>query len=398
LLPERPAPLVLVVAPTPVDGPFGTYAAVADGGTQLLAAELSQRLARAGAAVVPIHPEQTEPDAGPFHWGRWFARAAHRALEEARRKGAHVDAIGYAGAGAIALLDDAGFEDLLAPVPGEVVGNNRFSADAFVVAGAPHATEAPDGTTRIGPSLERALDRLETCPTDNAALRCLESGGFRSRDLAEVRWSRFDVDTPLDLALLRLATRLPLTRAIDQAVAGYLEMARLPGGAELLVPELDRIGAVIRDPSRQLVVAGRVPSSVLRELETEAACRVRAFVEERGMRSARGAGPPRSILARWVEERGAASLVAELANLGDGVILDTRVLMAALGGSSEADAWPQQEERFASDFADSGPVRTPWLKEMVEAARQSRIPFLFGGHSLVSDGIRLILAAAWLGR
>jgi hypothetical protein len=35
---------------------------------------------------------------------------------------------------------------------------------------------------------------------------------------------------------------------------------------------------------------------------------------------------------------------------------------------------------------------------MVEAARQSRIPFLFGGHSLVSDGIRLILAAAWLGR
>ena len=175
-------------------------------------------------------------------------------------------------------------------------------------------------------------------------------------------------------------------------------MARLPGDRELLVPELQRISAVIRDPNRQLVVAGRIPSSVLRELETEAACRVRAFVEERGMRSARGAGPPRSILARWVQDQGAAALVRELEALGDAVILDTRVVMAALGGSAETDAWPPQEERFASDFADSAPIQTKGLRELVQAAQESRIPFLFGGHSLVSDGIRLIVAAAWLGR
>src|SRR5207248_691512 len=199
------------------------------------------------------------------------------------------------------------------------VGNNRFSADAFVVAGAGHATDAPDGTARRGPDLERALDRLEACPSDNGAVRCLESAGFRSRDLADHPWSRFDVDTPLDLALLRLATRLPGTRRVDESIAGYLEMARLPGGAEL-------------------------------------------------------------------------------AALGDAVILDTRVLMAALGGSAEIDAWPPAEERFASDFSDPAPIRTPWLREMVEEARGARIPFLFGGHSLVSDGLRLMLAAAWLGR
>jgi hypothetical protein len=398
MLPERPAPLVLAVAPATADGPFGTYSAVASGGAHLLASELSQRLARVGATVVPLRPEPTEPQAGPFHWGRWFAAAGREALEDARRRGGHVDAIGYAGAGALALLDDAGLEQLLAPIPGEVVGNNRFSADAFVVAGAGHATNAPDGTTRQGPSLERALDRLEACPSDNAAVRCLESAGFRSRDLVHLAWARFDVDTPLDLALLRLATRLRAMRTLDQAVAGYLEMSRLPGGGELVVPDLDRIGRVIRDPTRQLVLAGRVPSSVLRELETEAACRVRAFVEERGMRSARGSGPPRSLLARWVEEHGAGSFIAELTALGDAVILDTRVLMAARAGSAEDDDWPPQEERFASDFADPEPIRTPWLREMVEAARQSQVPFLFGGHSLVSDGIRLILAAAWLGR
>jgi len=389
---------VLAVAPAPVDEQFGTYTAVASGGVHLLAAELSQRLGRLGAAVVPLEPAGPGADEAPFHWGRWFAAAAKDALEDADRRGGHVDAIGYAGAGALALLHDAGLEQLLAPIPGEVVGNNRFSADAFVVAGAGHATEAPDGTARRGPSLERALDRLEACSSDNAAVRCLESAGFRSRDLADLAWSRFDVDTPLDLALLRLSTRLRANRKLDPTVAGYLEMARLPGDRELLVPQLERIAAVIRDPARQLVVAGRVPSSVLRELETEAACRVRAFVEERGMRSARGSDPPRSILARWVEERGAASLVAELATLGDAVVLDTRVVMAALVGSAESDAWPPQEERFASDFADTRPIQTPWLHELVEAARESPIPFLFGGHSLVSDGIRLVLAAAWLGR
>jgi len=398
LLPERAAPLVLAVAPAPADGPFGSYSAVAAGGVHLLAAELSQRLGRLGAAVVPLEPSSRGADDVAFHWGRWFAAAAAEALEGAGRQGRHVDAFGYAGAGALALLDDAGLGQLLAPIPGEVVGNNRYSADAFVVAGAGHPTEAPDGTARRGPSLERALDRLEACPSDNGAVRCLESAGFRSRDLADLAWSRFDVDTPLDLALLRLSTRLRPTRRLDPAVAGYLEMARLPGGAELFVPELDRIGAVIRDPKRQLVVAGRVPSSVLRELETEAACRVRAFVEERGMRSARGSGPPRSFLARWVQEHGAASLIAELAALGDAVILDTRVVMAAIAGSAESDAWPQKEERFASDFADPGQIQTPWLRELVDAAQRSSVPFLFGGHSLVSDGIRIVLAAAWLGR
>lgn len=389
---------MLAVAPRRAEGSFGSYAAVAAGAVHLLAAELSQRLGRLGAAVVPLEPPDAKEVAAPFHWGRWFVPAARDALEHAQRDGRHVDAIGYAGAGALALLDDIGLELLLAPTPGEVVGNNRFSADAFVVAGAGHASEAPDGTTRMGPSLERALDRLEACPSDNGAVRCLESAGFRSRDLADVPWSRFDVDTPLDIALLRLATRLPVTRRLDAGLAGYLEMARLRGDRELLVPELERMSAVVRDPNRQLLVAGRIPSSVLRELETEAACRVRAFVEERGMRSARGAGPPRSILARWIQDQGAAALVKELEALGDAVILDTRVVMAALGGSAESDRWPPQEERFASDFADPAPIQTQWLRELVEAARESRVPFLFGGHSLVSDGIRLIVAAAWLGR
>jgi hypothetical protein len=374
-MPERPAPLVLVATPN-TGQPFGSHAAVAAEGQRLLAAELSYRLGRLGAAVAPL-PFEAPTDAG-FAWGPWFVAAARRALE-----GGRVDAVGYAGAGGLALLDGAGLDALLSPIPGEVIANNRFSADAFVVAG----------------DLDRALATLEACETDNGAPRALNDAGWEWRDVGATTWARFDVDTSLDLALLRLATRLEGTRPLGRAVRGFLEMARLPGDRALEVPNLDRLGAVIRDRSAELVVAGRVPTTTWQMLETETACRVRGLVEERGMRSARGSWQaPRSILASFMARSSPADLVAELARLGDAVVLDTRVLMAAVGGSADAGAWPPEEERFASDFGDASRIATPWLRELVDATTGASVPFLFGGHALVSDGLRLIVAAAWQGR
>lgn len=374
-MPERPAPLVLVTTP-PEGQPFGSHAAVAADGQRLLAAALSRRLGRLGAAVRPLPATAAET----FHWGQWFSAAARAALAEAAGP---VDAVGYAGGGALALLPDDGLDALLSPIHGEVVANNRFSADAFVVAG----------------DLDRALRVLETCKTDNAAARRLDEAGFTSRDLAGAGWPRFDVDTTLDLALLRLATRLDGVRPLDRSVRGYLEMARLPGGRSLEVPHLERLGAVLRDRHAELVVAGRIAGVTFGELETEAACRVRAFVEERGMRSARGDGdPPRSMLAALMERTSPAELLAELARLGDAVVLDTRVLMSAVAGSAEARDWPPTEERFSSDFGDASRITTPWLHELTTAAATAPVPVLFGGHALVSDGLRLMVRAAWQGR
>ena len=372
---ERPAPLVLVTTPRQ-DLPFGSHAAVAAEGQRLLAAELSQRLGRLGAAVAPLRPSAADG----FHWGRWFAEAARTALAGAPGS---VDAIGYAGGASLALLGDAHLDTLLSPIAGEVVANNRFSADAFVVAG----------------DLDAAIDALVTCETDNVAARRLSEAGFEWRDLGAAPWTRFDVDTTLDLALLRLATRLPRMRQLDGGVRGFLEMARLPGDRRLEVPHLDALGAVIRDRHAELVVAGRIPGITLQALETDAACRVRSFVEERGMRSARGTGRgPRSLLASFAAATSPGELVAELAALGDAVVLDSRVLMAARAGSADAGAWPPEEERFASDFGDAARIGTPWLRELTEAATAAAVPVLLGGHALVSDGLQLILDAAWLGR
>ncbi|MEX0710016.1 MAG: hypothetical protein WD116_02305 [Chloroflexota bacterium] len=386
---ERHAPLMLVVEPDlahAAELPFESFAAGGEGGRRRLAMELTRRLVTLGVTVVPLRPS-TPPAGEAFHWGRWFGAAARSVLARARADGQPVEAIGYAGAGALALAGDALLEALISPTPGEVVGNNRFSTDAFVVAGdqaGPHALGA-------------ALSAVEGCSTDNAAVRCLEDAGFTSRDLASAPWARFDVDTPLDLALLRLATRLPSTRRPDGLVAAFLETAVLPGGGSLDLPRLSQIGAVLRDREAQLVVAGRIPSSAWAYLETESACRVRCFIEERGMRSARDL-VPRSLLADWIERLGPADLVTELAGLGDAVILDSRVLMASRAGSSDAGTWPPDEDRFASDFLDADRVATPWLAELTAAAAASSVPFLLGGHALVSDGLRILVDAAWLGR
>ena len=382
-MPERPAPLVLVVKPAGDDADAaaaGTYVAAALEGQRLLAAELSERLTARGAAVAPL-PTLLPPQGEPFQWGRWFSTGARAALDAAPGARASGEAVGYAGAGALALVDDAQLDDLRSAMPGEVVANNRYSADAFIVAG----------------DADRALAALDACPSDNAAVRYLEAAGWAWRDFSRAPWSRFDVDTPLDLALLRLATRLPGVRRLADAVAAHLETAELPGRRQLEVPHLDAVGGVLRDREAQLVVAGRVPASALVYLETESACRVRCFVEERGMRSTPDARP-RSLLGDWAARLGPGDLVRELSGLGDAVIIDTRVLMAGLAGSSDTVAWPPEEERFASDFLDAAAIATPWLAELTSAAGSAPVPFLLGGHALVSDGLRILVDAAWLGR
>ncbi|MGH2489776.1 MAG: hypothetical protein ACRDFR_09205 [Candidatus Limnocylindria bacterium] len=361
-----------MAAPAADAAPFGSYAAVLATGRHLLAAELSQRLARQGAAVQFVPPD----DSGAFHWGTWFTRAARAALGESRGQ---VDAVGWCGAGALALLADDALDMLLSPLVGEVVANNRFSSDAFVVAG----------------DLTAALDVLAGLGADNSAPRALEAAGFTVRDLSTAPWTRFDVDTPLDLALLRLATRLPGTRSLDPAISAFLEGAQLPGGQPLMIPRAEQVLAVLRNRDAELVVAGRVPASAFAYLEEQAACRVRLFVEERGMRAA-PANRPRSFLADWVTEKGATSLVEHLVDLGNAVILDTRVIMAALVGSADPAVWPAPVERFASDFADPMPIGAEWLRELTTAAASASVPFVLGAHTLISEGLRILTDAAWL--
>jgi len=282
-------------------------------------------------------------------------------------------------------------------VPG-ALANNVYSADVVAICGA---------------TLLRELRDLPDLPADNALPRWLaEVAGVPVSGLGRWRLG-IDLDSPLDLLLAG--------RAVDDA---RLRMAGLD--IQPVGERLGRVRAILADRRAELVLAGRTSAGTLRALERGAACRVRALVEERGLRAAStlalgvadggpgGGGadggdaadpgavevrrpivavrrPPRSTLGLLVDRDGPEALGGLLAELGDGAVVDTRVLMAHRFGADEA-AWPPAEDRFAADLLLPDRIADPWLRALITGLRDAPIPVLAGGHTLVGPGIRLLAA------
>jgi hypothetical protein len=269
------------------------------------------------------------------------------------------------GAGAVArlTLDDA--HRLIAVAAGggqRALTNNRYSSDVCAVSDA------------------AALRSLPPLVGDNALPRWLsERAGFAVDELPGRTRLAFDLDSPLDLALLALLTRPP---------AG---LGRLASEHDLAVPRLAELRALARDPRRELLVFGRSSSTTLRWLEAHTACRVRFLAEERGLRTGpAGQRPPHATIGRLLEARGADALAAIVAELADGAVLDLRVLLAdRLGGDERR--WPGPNDRFAADLLRAGDVGDPWLRALTTSAAGSPTPILLGGHTLLGPGLRVVL-------
>jgi hypothetical protein len=153
-------------------------------------------------------------------------------------------------------------------------------------------------------------------------------------------------------------------------------------------------------------------------------CRVRALVEERGLRAASklaqsgattGSRPPRSVLGELLDRDGPESLARTVATLADAAVIDTRVLLAHRHGAGES-AWPPAEDRFASDLLLPASIADPWLRTLTASAAgpypiaapdiaansptatsPSDRPILLGGHTLVNGGLRLLAQRARAG-
>lgn len=272
------------------------------------------------------------------------------------------------GSGSVPLATIADIAAFVACARGDgpaALANNRFSADILAV-------------SDVGP--------LRTLPvgfeSDNALPRWLaEQAGVHVADLRRRARLGVDLDSPLDLVVLgRRAAAIDPGRHPEDAVV----LDRLAG-----------VRRVLADPRAEIVVAGRSSASAIAWLERHARCRVRALIEERGLRaSARLAGepgqrPPRSVLGTLLDRDGPAALGARLAELGDAALVDSRVLLAHRLGADE-EGWPVPRDRYASDLLDTAAVADPWLATLTGSAREAAIPILLGGHSLVGPGIRLV--------
>ncbi len=224
-----------------------------------------------------------------------------------------------------------------------------------------------------------AIERCGAFARDNLLPRKLrDEAGLASVILPRTTATQFDLDTPSDLAVLSLSEGLPA------------ELAEAARPAESAAKRYRAFMPLLCDRTMQVVVAGRVGGSqAWQYLERETACRVRLFAEERGLATAPAGYRARSLLGFLIEEVGVERFFLRLSELGDGAVIDTRVIEAHLGIE------PSREDRFQSDLLAWESIQEPFLRRFTKAAAEAPIPVLLGGHSLVSGGLMAINDVAW---
>jgi hypothetical protein len=347
--------IILHAEAAPSAGPLESWVASA---RRVLAERQRAAFEAAGAAESRVVAGM--PDGTPFG-----ARLRELALAWAR-------GVVVLGSGSIPLATAADRRAFVAAAAADDPGaltNNRYSSDVVAIACAD------------------VLERLPDLASDNALPRWLtEIAGYTVEERPGWRL-RVDIDDPLDLVLLhraRPSSALPMAAGID---TGRVHAA------------LDGVAGVARDPAGELVVAGRTSGATIRWLERTAAARVRALVEERGLRASDPAAashlparsrPPASVLGALLDRDGPEAFGEMITRLGDGALVDTRVLLAHRLGADER-RWPSAEDRFASDLLLHELVADPWLAAVTRSALEAPVPIVLGGHTLVGPGIRLAL-------
>jgi CTP:molybdopterin cytidylyltransferase MocA len=248
----------------------------------------------------------------------------------------------------------------------QALTNNRFSSDVVAIGDASTLAALPD------------------LASDNGLPRWLEfEAGMSVDELPDGDRLGLDLDSPADLELVRRHADCPKP-LVELATEAAPRLERF-GGA------LDGLTALARNPRAELLVAGRLSAAGLRRLEEAAACRIRALVEERGLRTASpGQRPAASALGMLLDRDGAAAIGTVVARLADGAVIDSRVQLAHRLGADEA-AWPSPEDRYASDLLFADRVRDPWLQQLTLHAWSHEAPIALGGHTLVGPGLGLAL-------
>jgi hypothetical protein len=294
-----------------------------------------------------------DPPGAAFHFGQRLADLAVRF---------NLDRIVYTGMASAPLLKHADWA---------AIAQATRDATTTVIANNVHSTD----WAGIAPA--RAVVALADRLHSDSALGWVLSheGGLTAHTWPRSPAALLDIDTPLDAVI---AARHP-------AAGPGLRAAVVASGWSG-----DRIEAALRlmaTPAARLTLIGRVPSWSMSLLEQKTQCWVRVFSEERGMRASgrMAAGGVRSLVAGYLEAVGAQRFFAELANMTDAALIDSRVILAA------RNVWPDDAERFASDLLMPDAIGDPFLREFTQAAADCPIPILLGGHSLVSAGLWAML-------
>ena len=299
---------------------------------------------------------ELDPPGSVFHFGQRL-----RALAGKYR----AERLFYMGGGSGALLQGnemAGIVESLCSADRILVTNNFYSTD--------FAAFRPVS----------ALDTVEPPAIDNDLGWVLaEQASLPNESLVRSASTQLDVDTPTDL--MALAAH-PGVGAHTRAFLDSLELD---------TSHIERAIQLLVDRDAEVLVAGRVSSAIWAYLERETACRVRVFAEERGMRSSgrQARGEARSLMGYHYQQVGPQRFFETLAELGQAVFLDSRVIFAHLG------VWPPANDRYNSDLRRPDLIANEVVREFTLTAMSAPVPVVLGGHSLVSGGLYALVEAAW---
>jgi hypothetical protein len=217
------------------------------------------------------------------------------------------------------------------------------------------------------------IDRL---PSDNSLGWVLS----HEAGLEPIGWppspaTRLDLDVPIDA---QIAARHPHCGSRVREAVSQLpwDDRRLRAACEVLQTRASR-----------LILAGRVSSWAIAQLEQTVQCWTRVYSEERGMRAAGrlGTGQVRSLLSDHLHAVGLSRFMADLCSMTDAMLWDTRVLWAANG------VWPSEEDRYAADLGLVDAISDPFIRDFTQAILDAPIPIVTGGHALVSGGLWALL-------
>ena len=351
-----PRAAVRILHPEPADG-AGELTRLLARARAIAAEDLAARFRLVGAEDVRI--ERGPPD------GRSFGERLRSLVSEL---GA-ADGLVVLGSGSTVLATDEDLRALLETAGSGArrgLTNNAYSSDVVAVGDASVLAAAPD------------------MRSDNQLPRWLgASAHVEVAELPDKGRLGLDLDSPLDLELIRRHPDCPPPLA---------ELARsVRPRLERVAAVFDELAALARDPNAELLVAGRLSAATLRALEDGTACRIRAIVEERGLRTAApNQRAPVSTIGMLLDRDGPEGIGVLVARLADGALIDSRVLLAHRLGADEG-GWPSPEDRYASDLLLAEPIRDPWLRQLTLHAWSHEIPIALGAHSLVGPGLPLAL-------
>ncbi len=294
-----------------------------------------------------------------FHFGKTLADIV------ARYRLARVLYIGGGSSPLLSASELGALRDLVARLDHGVTANNFFSADfiGFHPGSALTAVNLPE-------------------KRDNGLARQLAlAANLRHEPLEPTIPAMFDIDTPTDLAVLALH---PLC---GPAARTYVAQESV---AQRLAPVRARLREAMPTfvrPHEEVVLAGRVSAQLWPLLRRDMACRIRVFSEERGMSTS--TREVRSLLGFYLAEVGPAAFFAAMAQMGDALFLDSRVLFAHSGRKVNG------HDRFASDLGLIEEIGDEATRALTRAAWRADIPVVLGGNAAVSGGLWALIDAAW---